>query len=94
MIEAISCGGVVIFRGKILLLYKNIKHNGTAITAIDRALPLLSLLLLPHIYPVTLNRILRLCQQTSVAMPSLAQPTLGTSRAVTLVQSLFFKKKR
>ena len=23
MIEAISCGGVVIFRGKILLLYKN-----------------------------------------------------------------------
>ncbi len=26
MIEAISCGGVVIFRGKILLLYKNY-HN-------------------------------------------------------------------
>ena len=26
MIEAISCGGVVIFRGKILLLYKNV-HN-------------------------------------------------------------------
>ncbi len=26
MIEAVSCGGVVIFRGKILLLYKNI-HN-------------------------------------------------------------------
>lgn len=26
MIEAISCGGVVIFRGKILLLYKNF-HN-------------------------------------------------------------------
>ena len=26
MIEATSCGGVVIFRGKILLLYKNI-HN-------------------------------------------------------------------
>lgn len=25
MIEATSCGGVVIFRGKILLLYKNIK---------------------------------------------------------------------
>ena len=23
MIEAISCGGVVIFRGKVLLLYKN-----------------------------------------------------------------------
>lgn len=30
MIEAISCGGVVIFRGKILLLYKNYrnKHDG------------------------------------------------------------------
>ena len=27
MIEAISCGGVVIFRGKILLLYKNIKNK-------------------------------------------------------------------
>ena len=26
MIEATSCGGVVIFRGKILLLYKNY-HN-------------------------------------------------------------------
>lgn len=26
MIEAVSCGGVVIFRGKILLLYKNF-HN-------------------------------------------------------------------
>ncbi|MCI8861866.1 MAG: hydrolase, partial [Lachnospiraceae bacterium] len=25
MIEATSCGGVVIFRGKILLLYKNYK---------------------------------------------------------------------
>ena len=23
MIEAVSCGGIVIFRGKILLLYKN-----------------------------------------------------------------------
>ncbi|MCM1044898.1 MAG: NUDIX domain-containing protein [Candidatus Gastranaerophilales bacterium] len=30
MIEAVSCGGVVIFRGKILLLYKNDrnKHDG------------------------------------------------------------------
>ncbi len=28
MADAISCGGVVIFRGKILLLYKNI-HNKT-----------------------------------------------------------------
>lgn len=27
MIEATSCGGVVIFRGKILLLYKNYKIN-------------------------------------------------------------------
>lgn len=27
MIEATSCGGVVIFRGKILLLYKNFKHK-------------------------------------------------------------------
>ena len=27
MIEAISCGGVVIFRGKILLLYKNYKNK-------------------------------------------------------------------
>lgn len=27
MIEATSCGGVVIFRGKILLLYKNYKHK-------------------------------------------------------------------
>ena len=27
MIEAISCGGVVIFRGKILLLYKNFKNK-------------------------------------------------------------------
>ena len=27
MIEATSCGGVVIFRGKILLLYKNIKNK-------------------------------------------------------------------
>ncbi|MCM1568265.1 MAG: NUDIX hydrolase [Roseburia sp.] len=27
MIEAVSCGGVVIFRGKILLLYKNIKNK-------------------------------------------------------------------
>ncbi|MCR5654902.1 MAG: NUDIX hydrolase [Lachnospiraceae bacterium] len=27
MIEATSCGGVVIFRGKILLLYKNIYHR-------------------------------------------------------------------
>lgn len=27
MIEATSCGGVVIFRGKILLLYKNFKHR-------------------------------------------------------------------
>lgn len=27
MIEAISCGGVVIFRGKILLLYKNFKNR-------------------------------------------------------------------
>lgn len=27
MIEAISCGGVVIFRGKILLLYKNVKNK-------------------------------------------------------------------
>ena len=27
MIEAISCGGVVIFRGKILLLYKNYKYK-------------------------------------------------------------------
>ena len=27
MIEAISCGGVVIHRGKILLLYKNYKHK-------------------------------------------------------------------
>ena len=27
MIEAISCGGVVIYRGKILLLYKNIHHR-------------------------------------------------------------------
>ena len=26
MIEATSCGGVVIFRGKILLLYKNYKE--------------------------------------------------------------------
>ena len=25
MIQATSCGGVVIFRGKILLLYKNFK---------------------------------------------------------------------
>ena len=25
MIEATSCGGVVIFRGKILVLYKNLK---------------------------------------------------------------------
>lgn len=27
MIKAISCGGVVIFRGKILVLYKNIKNK-------------------------------------------------------------------
>ena len=27
MVEAISCGGVVIFRGKILLLYKNYKNR-------------------------------------------------------------------
>ncbi len=27
MIEAISCGGVVIFRGKVLLLYKNYKSK-------------------------------------------------------------------
>lgn len=27
MIEATSCGGIVIFRGKILLLYKNYKHK-------------------------------------------------------------------
>ena len=27
MIEATSCGGVVIFRGKILLLYKNYNHR-------------------------------------------------------------------
>ncbi len=27
MIEAMSCGGVVIFRGKILLLYKNYKNK-------------------------------------------------------------------
>ena len=27
MIEAVSCGGVVIFRGKILLLYKNYKNK-------------------------------------------------------------------
>ena len=27
MIEATSCGGVVIFRGKILLLYKNYKEQ-------------------------------------------------------------------
>ncbi|MCI9148523.1 MAG: hydrolase, partial [Hungatella sp.] len=26
MIEATSCGGVVIFRGKILVLYKNYKN--------------------------------------------------------------------
>ncbi len=27
MIEAVSCGGVVIFRGKILVLYKNFHHK-------------------------------------------------------------------
>ena len=27
MMEATSCGGVVIFRGKILLLYKNYRHK-------------------------------------------------------------------
>ncbi len=27
MVEATSCGGVVIFRGKILVLYKNIKNK-------------------------------------------------------------------
>ena len=27
VIEAISCGGVVIFRGKILLLYKNYRNR-------------------------------------------------------------------
>ena len=27
MIEAISCGGVVIFRGRILVLYKNFKNR-------------------------------------------------------------------
>ena len=27
MIEAVSCGGIVIFRGKILLLYKNFKNR-------------------------------------------------------------------
>lgn len=27
MIEAVSCGGVVIFRGKILLLYKNFRNR-------------------------------------------------------------------
>ncbi|HIT59839.1 MAG TPA: NUDIX domain-containing protein [Candidatus Fimousia stercorigallinarum] len=27
MKEAISCGGVVIYRGKVLLLYKNYKHK-------------------------------------------------------------------
>ena len=27
MVEATSCGGVVIFRGKILLLYKNYKNK-------------------------------------------------------------------
>ncbi|HOO79735.1 MAG TPA: NUDIX hydrolase [Lachnospiraceae bacterium] len=27
MIEAVSCGGVVIFRGKILLLYKNYRNR-------------------------------------------------------------------
>ena len=29
MIEATSCGGVVIFRGKILLLYKNYRNRET-----------------------------------------------------------------
>ena len=27
MIKATSCGGVVIFRGKILVLYKNIRNK-------------------------------------------------------------------
>ena len=27
MIEATSCGGVVIFRGKVLLLYKNYRNK-------------------------------------------------------------------
>ena len=27
MIEATSCGGVVIFRGKVLVLYKNYKNK-------------------------------------------------------------------
>ena len=27
MVNATSCGGVVIFRGKILVLYKNIKNR-------------------------------------------------------------------
>ena len=27
MIEAVSCGGVVIFRGKVLLLYKNYRNK-------------------------------------------------------------------
>lgn len=27
MIEAVSCGGIVIYRGKILLLYKNFKNR-------------------------------------------------------------------
>lgn len=27
MVKATSCGGVVIFRGKILLLYKNYKNR-------------------------------------------------------------------
>ena len=27
MVEAVSCGGVVIFRGKVLLLYKNYKNK-------------------------------------------------------------------
>lgn len=32
MIEAISCGGVVIFRGKILLLYKNVGRSEYSFT--------------------------------------------------------------
>ena len=38
MIEAISCGGVVIFRGKILLLYKNYRNRYDKDTAIREVL--------------------------------------------------------
>ena len=46
MIEATSCGGVVIFRGKILLLYKSYKNKYVRVRTLLRRTGLLSMLVL------------------------------------------------